>query len=136
MSIGFGIFDPLGALEDAAGEVWDAVEGTVVKWVPGGLAIAATVEAGKANVAAEEKANPTASPLDNFEAGLSKTWDQAGDAASVAADETLAPIEAKLKKGLTALDWLTEPWVLAGIGLVVAAAVLGPYVLPFFPRRG
>lgn len=63
--------------------------------------------------------------------------------ASQTVDETIPKVKAvvdegekKLKSGGKLLDIITNPWALGAAAVIVGLAVLGPYVLPFFPRRG
>lgn len=64
----------------------------------------------------------------NIDTGLAVIGTAAKETAETA-------IEEKLKPTLSALELLTNPWVLGGVALVVVAAVAAPYVAPFLKGR-
>lgn len=142
-------------IADVGSDAWDwvaakyaAADKAVRENVPGVQAVTDFVQEKAAPVVNfVEKAAPEAK--DAWDAGTEWVGDQlakgppgsmgrATPEQRTAFEEGAAKIPAlakkKLKEGLTLLDWLTKPWVVAGIAGVVVLAIAEPYVTPFLKR--
>lgn len=140
MSFGpFAVFSPDAMLDEAIDWAKHKVA-QAVSYLPGGMVAVAAVAVAKNEVDKAYEQTPL-DPLGALDRGITSAWDKVDESAHEAGgipDAVATGLEKVGEKGagaLRVLDWLTNPWVLGGVAVVVGLAVLAPYVTPFIPSK-